>query len=225
MNAAGKLIVIEGLDGSGKATQAELLQKSLQKKEKFKIRKVSFPNYDSPSSSLIKMYLGGQFGTEPDSVNAYAASAFYAVDRYAGFKKDWGEDYKNGLIVADRYTTSNAVHQCAKLPREEWNAYLTWLFALEYEKMGIPKPDIVIYLKVNPEVSQKLMMKRYRGDESKKDIHERNADYLKCCEAAAEYCSKKCGWKIVECCEKEEMRNIEEIHEEILRIIYNGGEW
>ena len=155
MNAAGKLIVIEGLDGSGKATQAELLQKSLQKKEKFKIRKVSFPNYDSPSSSLIKMYLGGQFGTEPDSVNAYAASAFYAVDRYAGFKKDWGEDYKNGLIVADRYTTSNAVHQCAKLPREEWNAYLTWLFALEYEKMGIPKPDIVIYLKVNPEVSQK----------------------------------------------------------------------
>lgn len=219
-----KLIVIEGLDGSGKATQTELLQQSLQKEEKLRIRKIFFPNYDSPSSAVIKMYLEGQFGTDPKSVNAYAASAFYAVDRYAGFKKDWGEDYENGLIIADRYTTSNAIHQCAKLPREEWDVYLTWLFEFEYEKMGIPKPDIVFYLKVDPEVSQKLMMKRYQGNELKKDIHEKNVDYLKRCEIAAEYCSKKYGWKVVECCTEKEMKTIEEIHKEILRMLYDGRE-
>ena len=219
-----KLIVIEGLDGSGKATQTGLLEQSLLEEKKLKIRKVSFPNYDSASSAVIKMYLEGQFGTDPKSVNAYAASAFYAVDRYASFKKDWREDYENGLIIADRYTTSNAIHQCAKLPREEWDAYLTWLFDFEYEKMGVPKPDIVFYLKVDPEVSQKLMMNRYQGNALKKDIHEKNVNYLKRCEIAAEYCSRKYGWKAVECCAKKEMRNIEEIHMEILRTLYDGRE-
>lgn len=213
-----KLIVIEGLDGSGKATQAKLLCEKLAK-DGVKVRKISFPDYDSDSSALVKMYLYGQFGTDPTAVNAYAASSFYAVDRYASFKIDWSEDYENGLIVADRYTTSNAIHQCSKLLREDWDKYLEWLFEFEYEKLGIPVPDMVIYLKVDPEVSQKLMTGRYDGDESKKDIHERDIEYLKKSREAAGYCIEKLGWKIVECCKDDEMRSINEIHEEIVSIV------
>lgn len=217
-----KLIVIEGLDGSGKATQVQLLC------EKFKIsgvnvKKVSFPDYESDSSALVKMYLAGQFGSDPSDVNAYAASSFYAVDRYASYKKNWVKDYENGVIIADRYTTSNAIHQCSKLSKEAWDDYLNWLFEFEYEKLGIPKPSIVIYLQVDPKVSQKLMSKRYSGDESKKDIHEKNIDYLKKSRKAAEYCSEKLGWRVVECCSGEEMRSIDEIHEEIMNIIGEMG--
>ncbi len=212
----GKLIVIEGLDGSGKATQAKLLCESLEK-QGLKVRKVSFPDYDSASSALVKMYLNGEFGKDPNDVNAYAASAFYAVDRYASYKKDWGKFYEDGgVIVADRYTTSNAVHQCSKLNEEAWDEYLEWLFDFEYEKLGIPAPDAVIYLKVDTEVSQKLMTGRYDGDESKKDIHEGNIDYLNRSRKAAAYCSKKLGWKEIECCCGNGMRSIEEIHNDVL---------
>lgn len=215
---AKKLIVIEGLDGSGKATQAELLCEGLRK-QGVKIRKVSFPDYDSDSSALVKMYLSGQFGSKPDDVNAYAASSFYAVDRYASFKKDWSEDYKSGVIVADRYTTSNAIHQCSKLPREQWDEYLEWLFDFEYQKVGIPEPSLVVYLKVEPEVSQKLMNERYAGDESKKDIHEQDIEYLKRSREAAEYCSRKLGWKVVQCDRDGSMRSIEDIHDEIMSVV------
>lgn len=214
-----KLFVIEGLDGSGKATQAQRLCEFL-KKEGIPVRKVSFPDYASDSSALVKMYLNGQFGTDPDDVNAYAASSFYAVDRFASYKKDWGEFYDSGgVIVADRYTTSNAIHQCSKLPEEEWDRYLAWLFEFEYQKLGIPAPDAVIYLKVDPEVSQRLMTGRYQGDESKKDIHESNLEYLEKSKEAAFYCADKLGWKIVECCRDGEMRDIDEIHKEITEII------
>ena len=215
---AKKLIVIEGLDGSGKATQAELLCEGLRK-QGVKERKVSFPDYDSESSALVKMYLSGQFGSKPDDVNAFAASSFYAVDRYASFKKGWSEDYVSGVIVADRSTTSNAIHQCSKLPREEWDSFLDWLFDYEYNKLGIPVPDLVIYLKVDPEVSQKLMSGRYACDESKKDIHERNLEYLKRSREAADFCSKKLNWTVVECCKGDVMRSIEEIHQEIFGIL------
>ena len=127
-----KLIVIEGLDGSGKATQAKLLTSTLQEMGRT-VRQVSFPDYESDSSALVKMYLAGEFGTSPSDVNAYAASSFYAVDRYASFKKDWEKDYAEGIIVADRYTTSNAIHQCSKLPQEQWDGYLDWLFDFEYQ--------------------------------------------------------------------------------------------
>ncbi|MGN0498283.1 MAG: dTMP kinase [Acutalibacteraceae bacterium] len=212
----GKLIVIEGLDGSGKATQAKLLCESL-KKQGLKVRKVSFPDYDSDSSALVKMYLNGEFGNDPNDVNAYAASSFYAVDRYASYKKDWGKFYEDGgVIVADRYTTSNAVHQCSKLSEDKWDEYLEWLFKFEYERLGIPAPDTVIYLKVDTEVSQKLMTGRYDGDESKKDIHEGNLEYLNRSRKAAAYCSKKLGWKEIECCCGNGMRSIEEIHNDVL---------
>lgn len=214
----GKLIVIEGLDGSGKATQAKLLTETL-KKENVAVRQVAFPDYESDSSALVKMYLAGEFGVKPGDVNAYAASAFFAVDRFASFKRGWQEDYRNGVIVADRYTTSNGVHQCSKLEPEEWDAFLGWLFEFEYDRMGIPSPDLVIYLKVDPEVSQKLMTGRYQGDESKKDIHERDLDYLKKSRMAANYCSDKLGWKIVECCEDGHMRTIEEIHADVMKMV------
>ena len=140
----GKLIAIEGLDGSGKATQAKLLAGYLAA-QGLAVREVSFPDYGSDSSALVKMYLAGQFGQHPDDVNAYAASSFYAVDRYASYKKDWGSFYENGgIVIADRYTTSNAVHQCSKLPPEQWESFLGWLFDFEFHLLGLPAPDEVI---------------------------------------------------------------------------------
>ena len=215
----GRLIVIEGLDGSGKATQAKLLCEALEDKG-LPVRKVSFPNYESDSSALVKMYLAGKFGTDPNAVNAYAASSFFAVDRFAGFKQDWGSFYQEGgIVVADRYTTSNAVHQCSKLPREQWDAYLDWLFDFEYRLMGIPAPDAVVYLQVDPEVSQKLMTGRYQGDESKKDIHESNRGYLDKSRLAAEYCAQKLDWQTVHCVKDGQMRAIQDISLEVLRTV------
>lgn len=215
----GKLIVIEGLDGSGKATQSEKTAEHL-KKSGMNVTKVSFPDYSSPSSSLIKMYLAGEFGIAPDSVNPYAASSFYACDRYASYKKNWEMLYKNGgIIIADRYTTSNAIHQCSKLPRNEWKDFLDWLFRYEYELMDIPSPDTVIYLRVDPEVSQKLMSSRYKNDEAKKDIHERNVDYLKKSGSAADYCAEVLGWNVIECTAEGKMRSIKDISDEISGII------
>ncbi len=215
----GTLIVIEGLDGSGKATQSRLLYEALLEQGK-EVRKVSFPDYGSDSSALVKMYLNGEFGKDPNNVNAYAASAFYAVDRYAGYKKDWGRFYEEGgIIIADRYTTSNAIHQCSKLPQEQWGEFLDWLFEFEYGLLGIPAPDIVIYLQADTGVSQSLMTGRYHGDESRKDIHESNLEYMNRSAQAAAFCSRKLGWKTVHCVKDGTMRGIEEIHQEILNHI------
>ena len=216
---SGKLIVIEGLDGSGKATQAQLLAKTLQEQGR-SVREVSFPDYESDSSALIKMYLAGQFGSDPSDVNAYAASSFYAVDRFASYKKGWGQFYENGgIVIADRYTTSNAIHQCSKLPETEWDGFLNWLFHYEYELLGIPAPAAVLYLRLDPAVSQKLMTGRYHGDEKKKDIHESNIEYLNRSRLAAEYCADRLGWRTVECLGENGMRSIEDIHGEIMGII------
>ena len=195
----GKLIIFEGLDGSGKGTQAELAYQNLHSKG-YDPLKISFPDYDSPSSALVKMYLSGEFGQRPDDVNAYAASTFYAVDRFASYKTRWGNVYRqNGLIISDRYTTSNAVHQCSKLPPMHWDGFLEWLFEFEYKKLGLPAPDAVVYLAVDPDVSQRLIAQRYHGDESKKDIQERDTEYLARSRAAAEDCARKLGWHRIEC--------------------------
>lgn len=204
------------MDGSGKATQTKLLYDALLA-NKIDVRKVSFPDYNSDSSALVKMYLEGKFGSDPGEVNAYAASSFYAVDRYASYKKDWGAFYDaGGIVIADRYTTSNAIHQCSKLPDAEWDSSLDWLFHYEYKLLGIPAPDSVIYLRLVPAVSQKLMTNRYHGDEKKKDIHESNLVYLDRSRQAADYCSEKLGWRVVECLAGSGMRTVEDIHREIL---------
>ena len=215
----GKLIVIEGLDGSGKATQAKRLAAALQQLWK-RVREISFPNYDSDSSTLVKMYLSGVFGTQPGDVNAFAASSFYAVDRYAGMKQDWGPFYDaGGILIADRYTTSNAVHQCCKLPKAQWDDYLDWLFDYEYRLLGLPTPDLVVYLRLGIETSQKLMSERYHGDEKKKDIHESNMSYLEQAHIAADYCAGKYDWKTVECAETGCLRSIEEIGTDVWNLV------
>ena len=216
----GKLIIFEGLDGSGKGTQTALTAQKLAARGA-ELRQITFPNYASESSALVKLYLAGAFGQKPDDVNAYAASSFYAVDRYASYKTDWGAFYRaGGLVLSDRYTTSNAVHQCSKLPPAQWDGFLNWLFDFEYHKIGIPAPDAVIYLAVDPEVSQRLLAARYHGDESKKDIQEKDLDYLARSRAAAEYCAKALGWKRIDCTadgpQGKTMRTVEQINNEIL---------
>lgn len=167
------LIVIEGLDGSGKGTQSRLLAEYLERNNIENI-KISFPDYDSDSSALVKMYLAGDFGTDANAVNAYAASSFYAVDRFASYNMKWKKQYENGtLILADRYTTSNITYQLSKLEHSEWDAFSQWLYDFEFNKLGLPVPDAVIYLDMDPMVSQKLLTSRYSGDDSKKDIHEK----------------------------------------------------
>lgn len=216
----GKLIIFEGLDGSGKGTQTELACQSLRQKG-YDPLKITFPDYESESSALVKMYLSGQFGQKPDDVNAYAASTFYAVDRYASYKTSWGAAYRsNSLIISDRYTTSNAVHQCSKLPPMHWDGFLEWLFDFEYKKLGLPAPDAVIYLAVDPDVSQRLITERYNGDQSKMDIQEKDTEYLARSRAAAEYCARKLGWKRIECTTVADgvktIRSVEDIHAEVL---------
>lgn len=211
----GKLIVIEGLDGCGKSTQLERLPSALAQRG-IDCKSVSFPDYESDSSALIKMYLNGDFGSRPGDVNAYAASVFYAADRYASYKQKWGEYFDNGgTVISGRYTTSNAVHQCSKLPEEEWSGFLDWLYDFEYCKVSIPKPDLVIFLDMPIEVSQKLLGSRYGGDMSKKDIHERDTAYLDRCRKAAMFTAEYSGWNIISCAENGEPRKIEDIANDI----------
>ena len=215
----GKLIVIEGLDASGKGTQTELLIKNLNENG-FDTYGISLPNYDDNSSALVKMYLAGEMGTKPSDVNAFAASTFFAVDRYASFKKFWNKEYNSGkIIVANRYTTSNASHQMTKISADKWDFYLEWLFVFEYNKLEIPKPDCVIFLDMPVEVSQKLLLKRYDGDESKKDVHERDVAYLESCYEAASYAAKKLGWSVISCSENGEPRTISDISNDVFELV------
>lgn len=214
-----KLIIMEGLDGSGKSTQTALLEEFLSNRN-ICFKKIKLPDYDSPSSTLVNMYLGGEFGTDASDVNAYAASAFYAVDRFASFKLKWKEDYDNGtLILADRYATSNSIYQMEKIDRSDWDNYLEWSEDFEYNKIGIPRPDLVIYLDMPVEISQKLMTNRYNGDENKKDVHEANVGFLNRCRTSALYAAEKQGWKVVPCSKDGQALTIEEIHNTITKIV------
>ena len=215
----GKLIIIEGLDGCGKSTQTALLEKYFEDNS-VKFKKIKLPDYDSKSSTLVKMYLGGEFGKNVDDVNAYAAGAFYAVDRFASYKLDWGKDYENGaLILADRYATSNSIYQMEKIDEDKWDEYLDWSADFEYNKIGIPKPDLVIFLDMPVDVSQKLMTSRYNGDEGKKDVHEANVDFLNNCRKSALYTAKKQGWAVVPCSDGINPLPIKEIHNTILDFV------
>ena len=207
----GRLLVLEGLDGSGKSTQTERLREALLAAGET-VRQIKLPDYDAPSSTLVRQYLAGDFGNDPQAVNAYAASSFYAVDRVASFLLDWKTDYDAGsLILADRYTTSNPIYQMTKLPREEWDDYLTWADDYEFGKLGLPRPDRVIFLDMPVEVSQKMMTRRYEGDEGKKDVHERNVQFLNACREAALYTAERWNWSVVRCWEGDEPRTIDAI--------------
>ena len=211
----GKLIVIEGTDGSGKSTQFRLLTERISSEGR-PFQKLVFPQYAEESSALIRMYLGGEFGSKPSDVNAYAASAFYAVDRYASYKKVWGNWYENGgLVLSDRYTTSNAVHQASKEPEEARGAYLKWLYEFEYEKLGLPCPDLVIYLDVPTDFTEKMMRSREAATNTHADIHEQDLSYLATCRRTGKAAANFYGWTVIDCVRNGAMRSIEDIHEEI----------
>ena len=207
---SGRLIVLDGLDGSGKQTQTRLLYERLSA-EGVAVRAVSFPDYAQPSSELVKQYLAGEFG-RADEVSAYAASSFYAVDRYASYQKYWKRDYLSGhTILADRYATSNLIHQMSKLPRDEWPGFQAWMEDYEYGKLWLPRPDVVVYLDMPPEVSRALLSERYGGDDSKRDIHEADAAYQERCRGCALYAAQRMGWRVIPCAEGGRARGIEEI--------------
>ena len=211
----GKLIVIEGTDGSGKSTQFALLTQRMEQENR-PFRRLVFPRYSEESSALIRMYLGGQFGTRPSDVNAYAASAFYAVDRYASYKQDWGNWYEaGGLVLSDRYTTSNAVHQASKEPAETQGDFLNWLYEFEYDKLGLPRPDLVIYLDVPTDFTEKLMRSREAATNTKADIHEKDLAYLATCRNTGRAAAAHYGWTVIQCVKNGRMRSIEDIHQEI----------
>ena len=212
----GKLIVIEGTDGSGKSTQFKLLVEHLEQVGT-PFRRLVFPRYAEESSALIRLYLGGAFGTKPSDVNAYAASAFYAVDRYASYKQDWGQWYEEGgLVISDRYTTSNAVHQASKEPADKQADFLNWLYAFEYDKLALPKPDLVIYLDVPTDFTEKLMRGREAATNTKADIHEKDMAYLATCRQTGRAAAAHYGWTVVQCVKDGQMRTIEDIHNEII---------
>ena len=213
----GKLIVIEGTDGSGKSTQFQQLTKWMDECGT-PFKKTVFPRYSQESSALIRMYLNGEFGTNPSDVNGYAASAFFAVDRYASYKQDWGKWYEEGgLILSDRYTTSNAVHQGSKEPAEGRSEFLRWLYEFEYDKLGLPRPDLVIYLDVPTAFTERMMRTREAATGTHADIHEQDLTYLATCRETGRAAAEFYGWTIIECVRDGEMRSIEDIHSEIRR--------
>ena len=214
----GKIFVIDGTDGSGKQTQFEKLKQAFEK-DGIEYRTISFPNYDSPSSSLVKMYLAGEFGQDPKLVSPYVASTFYAVDRYATYKKELEEYYnQGGIILADRYTTANMVHQAGKIQdQKERDQFLDWLWDLEFNLYGLPVPEEVFFLNMPPEYSLKLIENRENKitHDATKDIHERSANHIKDSYEAACSLVDKYHWCEVKCVKEGIIRQIEDIHQEI----------
>lgn len=212
---SGKLIVFEGTDGSGKATQSRLLGERLAR-EGVPFRSITFPRYGKPSAAMIEEYLSGNLGKHPGDVNAYAASLCYAMDRYASYKQDWGDFYRSGgLVIADRYTTSNAVHQASKLPEGERREFLDWLFHLEYGLLELPAPDLVLYLDMPTEISEAMMRAREAASGCRPDIHEQDEAYLRRCRENAREVVRLCGWTVICCARDGSPRPVEEIHAEV----------
>ena len=212
----GKLIVFEGTDGSGKATQSRLLCKRLER-EGIPCRKIDFPRYGKPSAVIVQEYLDGKLGKNPSDVSAYAATLFYATDRYASYQEDWGGYYRQGvLLIADRYTTSNAVHQTSKLPPEQRQSFLDWLFHFEYDLLGLPRPTRVLYLDLPTELSEQMMRLREQATHTTADVHEQDEAYLRRCRENAAFVTEYCGWTRIDCARNGVMRSREEIHDEVM---------
>lgn len=211
-----KLIAIEGLDGSGKETQSALLRAALEARG-VAVDGVAFPRYGEASAALVEDYLHGGFGERAEDVNAYAASSFFAMDRLVSYLKEWRERYEAAeVFVADRYVTSNAIHQCSKLPESAWESFTSWLFDYEHARLGLPRADAVVYLRLDLATSQRLLARRYGGDASKRDVHERDLAYLERSRQAAEWCCERFGWTAVECVRAGELRERADVHAEIM---------
>ena len=216
---SGKLIILEGTDGAGKTTQIRLMAQRLER-EGVSFRKVDFPRYGSPFAAPVEQYLNGALGKKPGDVSACAASTLYAVDRYASYKEDWGKDYEGGkLILANRYTTSNAVHQAPKLPEAERWSYLDWLFDLEYNRLALPEPDLVIYLDLPVEISAQMLLLRQEATHTQADIHEQDGAYLRACRESAQEIVKRLGWRRVDCSRNGAIRTPEDIHGELWELV------
>lgn len=222
MTVAGKLVVFEGTDGSGKSTQFKLACEALGGAGQT-FRTMVFPRYKEESSALVRLYLGGRFGSKPSDVNAYAASTFYAVDRFAGYKEDWGGYYEEGgLMVSDRYTTSNAIHQASKLPPEEREEFFRWLGDFEYGRLGLPQPDLVLWMDMPIEKTVENLRRRESDTNTTADIHEVDTDYLRACYSAAAQAAEFYGWKAIRCVDGEgNLRSMEDIHREVMELLTN----
>lgn len=216
----GRLIVFEGTDGSGKSTQFRLLCQRLEA-EGLPFRRLTFPRYDQPSSTLLRMYLQGEFGKRPGDVNAYAASTFYAVDRYASWKQDWQRDYEAGaLFLADRYTTSNAVHQGAKMSPEDREAFFSWLGEFEYGRLGLPRPDGVIWLDMPTQRAVENLRHREAETHTQADIHEVDPVYLGQCRQSAAAAAEHYGWRRVDCVDEHgAVRSIGDIQDQVWSLV------
>lgn len=216
----GLFIALDGLDASGKETQSDLLCGTLRA-QGYTVRELSFPQYGKKSAVPVELYLGGALGDNPEDTNAYAASSFFSVDRYISYRTDWIRDIedRNTVIVSNRYTTANAVHQLSKLPREQWDGFLDWLWDFEFDKLGLPRPDIILYLEMHPDIAMRLL--NHRSDETgrKKDIHEQSRTHLYKSYDAALYASEKLGWNRIRCFADGEARPIPDIHAEIWEIV------
>lgn len=208
-----KIIVLDGTDGSGKETQTKLLKENLEKRG-FKVKHISFPNYEDDSSIFVKRYLNGDYGSDPNAINPYLASTFYSLDRANLFLTEELDEYD--YLLFDRYTTSNIIHQASKIKdKEERYKFINWLEDFEYNKLGLPRPDSIFYLSIDPEITNQLITKR----NLKKDIHEKNTDYQKSCYTTAKELSDELNWITIDCAKDDNLRTIEDIQEEILNII------
>jgi dTMP kinase len=215
----GRLIVFEGIDGSGKTTQVGLMIDRLER-EKARFRRLNFPQYKEPSSALIRMYLGGEFGDNPEAVNPYAASTFFAVDRFASYAKDWRQDYREDvMILTDRYTTSNAIHQGSKVPPDRRQDFFKWLYDFEFGLMELPKPDIVLYMDIPAEAALERIGLRQQLTGAAADIHERDAGYLRACWKCGAEAADYYGWRRIPCYDGPRALTPEEIHEEIRSVL------
>ena len=215
----GKLIVFEGTDGSGKATQSRLLCEHLQR-ESIPYKNITFPRYGKPSAAMVQEYLDGHLGSHPGDVNAYAASLMFSMDRYASYKQDWGAYYEQGgLVIADRYTTSNAVHQTGKLPPEQRDGFLDWLFDFEYRLLGLPEPTRVLYLDMPTEATEQMMRLREAATHTTADIHEKDEEYLRRCRENAAHVVARCGWTRIDCARAGAPRLIDDIHNEVMTCV------
>jgi dTMP kinase len=217
----GKMLVFEGLDGSGKQTQSQLLFERLEENG-YPVMKVSYPRYDNESSALVRMYLRGEFGDNPNEISPYICSTFYAVDRYASYKQDYEQFYNNGgIVIADRYTTSNMLHQASKIQNAfERQKFLDWLYDFEFNLYKLPVPDLVFFLDLS--VADTFNLTKNRANkitgEKKKDIHESNAVHLNSAYDIACELIKKYQWIQIKCITDNKIRTIQDISDEIFKI-------